>query len=262
MLPALNLQKMAKNFNTLPSTPITGANKLLTLDGDGDFASTTVADVAAALPDDSITNAKIGPNAVGTSEITDGAVTTPKLSNSGATAGTYGAANKAVQIAVDAKGRITSAAEFPIAAGGEQEYDAGNGCIVAATGPGITFARPDNVSGVFSIPSGVRLKRFDIYNQTNPGTTYSLTFNHVGNTLTNQSAATARAPFLQGFRLGGASGSGSPSPAPYSYVHAGLSGTTTLISTISAVGGGNITVQITNYSTALQANQSLLSGKF
>lgn len=210
----------------------------------------------------SITNNKIATGAVGTLELADVGVTDAKLSTSGVTAATYGSSTQVGQFTVNNKGRITSAANVTIAAGGAVEYDAGNGAIVTATAAGVTFTRNGAAEGTFSIPSGVRINSFSIYNITNPGANFTLIFNYTGNTLTNQGGSTARPPILYGARLGGTSGSNPPSAPPYSVVHGSVLPTTAMQTVILAVGSGNISMQITNYSTALQANQTLLYGSF
>lgn len=69
------------------------------------------------LADNAVTTAKIAPGAVATVDIADAAVTGAKLENSGVTAGTYGSASAIPVLAVDAKGRVTSASTSAVAGG-------------------------------------------------------------------------------------------------------------------------------------------------
>lgn len=65
-----------------------------------------------------LTSALLASGSVGTSQISDGTVTSTDLSSTGVTAGTYGSATQSAQIVVDAAGRITSASNVAISAGG------------------------------------------------------------------------------------------------------------------------------------------------
>ena len=142
------------------------------------------------------------------------------------------------------------------------EYSAGNGAIVRAQGAGITFSRTNATTWVFSIPAGVQFLSFYLYNQGNPGASATLTFDYTSNTVTNQDALSARPPNITGWRLGGTAGSGSPGAGPYQAIPAGVATANTLGTSVSAVGSGDISLSFSNYSTALQANQTALSGTF
>ena len=99
-------------------------------------------------------NPTIAPHAVGTSEIDDGAVTSAKLDSTGVIASTYGSTTAIPQIAVNAKGQITSATNVSLnvsanAVGGQLTGTVGNSTVTVGgdlIGP-ITAATVDGIQG-------------------------------------------------------------------------------------------------------------------
>jgi hypothetical protein len=92
-----------------------------------------------------------------TGDVTTSGTLATTLSTSGVTAGTYGDASHISQFVVDAKGRITSASNIPVAAG-VTSFNTRTGAIVVAAGSNITITEsPTNtftIAGSASTPPG------------------------------------------------------------------------------------------------------------
>lgn len=197
---------------------------------------------------------------VATGQLADGAVTGAKLETlSPSPAGTVGSGTQVPQITVDSKGRVTEATQVPISA--LVEYNAGtsNGSTlwVKASATGITISRTGATVTV-SIPDGVKLYSFRLRNATNPGGAFTMTFNYANNSTTNQDYATMAPPTLQGIK--GESGS-----VVYVTTNAATAGASAGMHVlVSAVSGGNISLQIVNYtgSNVFGSVAALILGNF
>lgn len=146
-------------------------------------------------------------------------------------------------------------------------YSAGNGMIVTATGAGITFARTSTTEWTVTIPDGVDIISGQIYSTTgqNPGANCYIAFNFGGSRpFNNNTAGTdARPPkHMWGVNMAG-NGDGATAISrvnPQGY--AVTTGATNLLPRVTAVGSGDIEVEVQNYTTALGSGASLLFFNF
>lgn len=152
------------------------------------------------------------------------------------------------------------------ATSGQTTYDAGNGMIVTATDTGITFARTSATEWAITIPDGVDLICGQIYSTTaqNPGANVYIAFNFGGSRpFNNNTAGTdARAPRIWGVNMAG-NGDGSTAITrvnPQGY--AVTTGATNLLPRLTAVGTGDIEIELQNYTTALGASATLVFFSF
>ncbi len=113
-----------------------------------------------------------------------GPTTSLDLPASGVTAATYGDGTHVAQIAVDAEGRVTSAADVAItASAGVDSLDTLTGALTLAAGANVTITDNSPVAGsikIDAVSSGVlALKGALIYNSVTQGTTNGVRFKHV-----------------------------------------------------------------------------------
>lgn len=148
-----------------------------------------------------------------------------------------------------------------IASGSLSTYSAGSGCIVTATGTGITFVRTTTSEWVINIPSGVELLSFEIYSTSgqNPGASAYLNFNYSGTRPYNNNTdgSDANPPIMKGVNL---SANGTAITRSNEQPYDLTTGATNLIFKLSAVGSADLEVKIENYTTVLGSGASLLKG--
>jgi hypothetical protein len=109
------------------------ANNAVTTAKIADLTVTT-----AKLADGAVTTAKLANGAITSDKLASGAVTGDKLENSGVTLGQYGNATQVGQFTVDAKGRITQAANITIT--GTTPGGSAGGDLAGSTYPNPTIA--------------------------------------------------------------------------------------------------------------------------
>jgi|GEM_PF-7122973 len=140
-------------------------------------------------------------------------------------------------------------------------YSAGSGCIVTATGAGITFVRTTTSEWVINIPTGVELLSFEIYSTSgqNPGASAYLNFNYSGTRPYNNNTdgSDANPPILKGVNL---SANGTAITRSNEQPYDLTTGATNLIFKLSAVGSADLEVKVENYTTVLGSGASLLKG--
>lgn len=140
-------------------------------------------------------------------------------------------------------------------------YSAGSGCIVTATGPGITFVRTTTSEWVINIPTAVELLSFEIYSTSgqNPGASAYLNFNYSGTRPYNNNTdgSDANPPILKGVNL---SANGTAITRSNEQPYDLTTGATNLIFKLSAVGSADLEVKVENYTTVLGSGASLLKG--
>ena len=108
---------------------------------DGAVTTSKIADgnvTTAKLADGAVTTAKLANGAITSEKLAAGAVTGDKLENSGVTLGQYGNATQVGQFTVDAKGRITQAANITIT--GTTPGGSAGGDLAGSTYPNPTIA--------------------------------------------------------------------------------------------------------------------------
>lgn len=152
---------------------------------------------------------------------------------------------------------ILGSGDLTISGGGSSitTYDAGNGCLVTATGTGVTFTRPSTASWTLAIPSGVKVLSAKIYTASGgfPGTNTTITYDYTSNTVTNQGATTQDPPRTTLWS----------DAATGSFIDYTTGGTTTANwrSTITSVGSGDIVVQYT-FPSAVTSGNTLVTLSF
>jgi len=134
-------------------------------------------------------------------------------------------------------------------------YSAGNGCIVTATGTGVTFSRPSSGSWTMAIPSGVKVLGFKIYSSSGQffGSNVTITFDYTGNTLTNQDFLTMEPPTTTFWS--------NTSSAWVTYTSGGVSTTANWRSSITSSASGDIAVLYTPPS-GVTSGETLIIGNF
>ncbi len=143
----------------------------------------------------------------------------------------------------------------PTGGSGISTYSAGNGCIVMATGTGVTFSRPSSGSWTMAIPSGVKVIGFKIYSSGGQffGSNVTITFDYTGNTLTNQDFLTMEPPTTTFWS--------NTSSAWVTYPSGGVSTTANWRSSISTCASGDIAVLYTPPS-GVTSGETLIIGNF
>ena len=141
-----------------------------------------------------------------------------------------------------------------VVSGSTSTYDAGNGCIVTATGAGIAFTRPSAGAWTMAIPTGVRVLSFKINSTAGQffGANVTITYDYTGNTLTNQGVTTQEPPATIMWC------DASSAFIPYT---SGGTATANWRSSISSVGIGDIAVLYTPPS-AITSGATIIIGNF
>lgn len=103
-----------------------------------------------------VTNSKIADNAVTSSKIADNAVTNTKVPNGELTLAKLAQSGASLNQVPKWNGSAWAPGDDNSGGGGglPQVYDAGNGCLVAASGPGVEFGISPGI-GLISVPEGV-----------------------------------------------------------------------------------------------------------
>jgi hypothetical protein len=107
----------ATNVPIPPSVTDVTASAPLSSSG-GQTPNITLDTVMGGALEGNYPNPTIGPEAVGTIQLVDNAVTSAKMSATGVVAGVYGDANNVAQVTVDSKGRLVSVVNVPVGGGG------------------------------------------------------------------------------------------------------------------------------------------------
>jgi hypothetical protein len=139
----------------------------------------------------------------------------------------------------------------PTASAGTPWYDAGNGAMVKASAPGVTFVRNSSTIWTFTIPAGVELYAHNIYS-TIGITNLTLNYNYASNAITNQDFITANPPSYAVFNM---------SLGSNQQVVIGGTATSAFRPSINASSGGNIQMFIT-MGSGIGVNESLIKGIF
>lgn len=260
----------AKTYFNTGDTP-TESHFVDTLD------STKWYDETAVPPDAGVTTAKIADGAVTAAKIAGGVIPTalppsgaaggdlsgtypsPVLGASGVPAGTYGTATKSPRITFDAKGRATGVTEVDITASGvPTEYDAGSGCRVRASGPGVTFTRTNTNTTAhmwtINVPAGVRLERFTIWTDFTAVGVTAATSVTLEIQYTSGSGNTSISDIMPA-NLAGLNGSGN-------YRYAATTASAAAISCVATAASNKLTMFLSNFGQALGTGKNVLFGNF